>query len=87
MPTLPAPFDVFISHAREDAAYAEQLSVALPAAGFTCWWDRELVSGTRYAAEIEVRLESAKAVAVIWSKASITSPWVADEATVGRDRG
>jgi predicted ATPase len=84
---LPALVDIFISHAREDTAEAERLSAALTTAGYSCWWDRDLVSGTRYATEIETRLESAKAVAVIWSKSSIASPWVADEASVGRDGG
>lgn len=79
--------DVFISYAREDAAQAEQLAQALEAAGYSCWWDRNLVAGSRYLVETEAQLKAAKAVVVIWSKASITSHWVADEAAVGRDAG
>ena len=35
----------------------------------------------------EARLTGAKAVLVCWSKASVESMWVADEATVGREKG
>lgn len=77
--------DVFISYAREDAAAAERLAQALERSGYTCWWDRNLVSGSRYLTETEAQLKSSKAVVVIWSRASVTSHWVADEAAVGRD--
>lgn len=79
--------DIFISYAREDAAHAERLGAALAAAGFSCWWDRDIVSGARYLHETETRLREAKAVVVIWSKESIRSHWVADEAGAGRDDG
>lgn len=79
--------DVFISYAREDAALAERLGAALAASGFSCWWDRDLASGARYLHETETRLREAKAVVVIWSKESIKSHWVADEAGAGRDEG
>lgn len=84
---LPLMSDIFISYAREDAAEAERLAAALTAAGHACWWDRDLVSGARYLAETEARLQAAKAVVVIWSKESIKSHWVADEAGAGRDDG
>ena len=77
--------DVFISYAREDAAEAERLAAGLQTAGYTCWWDRHLVSGARYLLETDAELKAAKAVIVIWSQASITSHWVADEAACGRD--
>ena len=77
--------DVFISYSREDAAQAQQLANALQAAGYSCWWDRELVSGARYLVETEKQLKTAKAVVVIWSRTSIVSHWVADEAGAGRD--
>ena len=77
--------DVFISYSREDAAQAQQLAKALQAAGYSCWWDRELVSGARYLVETETQLKTAKAVVVIWSRTSIVSHWVADEAGAGRD--
>lgn len=77
--------DIFLSYSREDAAQAEQLATALQSFGYDCWWDRELVSGVRFLVETENQLKASKAVLVIWSKASVTSHWVADEAAVGRD--
>ena len=77
--------DLFLSYSREDAAQVEQLAKALQAAGYSCWWDRELVSGARYLVETETQLKAAKAVVVIWSRTSIVSHWVADEAGAGRD--
>lgn len=52
--------------------------------GYSCWWDRDLVSGARYLVETEAQLKAAKAVVVIWSRTSIASHWVADEAGAGR---
>ena len=79
--------DVFISYAREDAEQAGQLAEALSTAGFSCWWDRDLVSGARYLRETEAQLRGAKAVVVIWSAHSVDSHWVADEAGAARDDG
>lgn len=77
--------DIFLSYSREDAAQVEQLATALQAVGYSCWWDRDLVSGARYLVETEAQLKAAKAVVVIWSRTSIASHWVADEAGAGRD--
>jgi hypothetical protein len=51
------------------------------------WWDAALEGGHHFAAEIERELNAADVVVVVWSKASITSNWVLDEAMHGRDRG
>src|SRR5689334_11006265 len=77
--------DVFISYAREDAGWVEKLAKALEAAGYSVWWDRNLVSGARYLKETEAQLRAAKATIVVWSKTSIDSHWVADEASLARD--
>ena len=84
---MTAPPDIFLSYSRADARDAERVAEALRTAGYDCWWDRELVSGARYLTETEAKLKGAKAVVVIWSKTSITSHWVADEAAAGRDDG
>jgi tetratricopeptide (TPR) repeat protein len=77
--------DIFISYAREDADAVARLAAALQEAGYSSWWDRNLTSGSRYLKETEAELKAAKAVLVVWSKASVESHWVADEAAVGRD--
>jgi hypothetical protein len=79
--------DVFISYAREDRPTAERLAKVLAARGLTVWWDRDIQVGKSYAHVIETELKSADCVIVLWSKASVASDWVRDEAQSGRDRG
>lgn len=79
--------DIFISYAHEDRARIEKLSAALEAEGLSVWWDRHIAGGAEFTSECEARLNAAKAVLVAWSKASVASAWVCDEASHGRDRG
>ncbi|HEV2079789.1 MAG TPA: TIR domain-containing protein [Allosphingosinicella sp.] len=76
---------VFLSYAREDVAKAEALAKALERAGHKVWWDRHIYSGSEFSGEIEAALKRADAVMVLWSKASVGSAWVRDEAAEGRD--
>ena len=78
---------IFLSYAREDAAAAKQLAEAITHAGHQVWWDRQIEGGSRFSTEIDRELKASDAVVVIWSKASIESPWVQDEAAEGRDSG
>jgi TolB-like protein/tetratricopeptide (TPR) repeat protein len=77
--------DVFLSYSREDRAAVQPLAEALVGAGYSVWWDRSLVGGARYLEETEAELKAAKVVLVVWTKTSIKSHWVADEAGAGRD--
>jgi len=79
--------DIFISYAREDLAWVEKLNRALEAQGYSVWWDRNLATGARYLKETETQLREARATVVVWSKVSIDSHWVADEAALARDLG
>jgi len=79
--------DVFISYAAEDRERARTLAVALQAHGWSIWWDRKIVTGQTFDAAIERELETARAVVVLWSSASIDSEWVRNEAAVGAERG
>lgn len=78
--------DVFISYSRVDRHQIEKLDAALDAEGFEVWWDKNLTGGTQFKKEIEAKAKEAKAIVVAWSAASIESMWVADEATIGRDK-
>src|SRR6188472_4041094 len=75
--------DVFLSYAREDNDLAERLANALTASGVTVWWDHKIESGERFPQIIELELAAAKFVVVLWSRASIGSEWVGNEARVG----
>lgn len=79
--------DIFLSYSREDRAAIEPLAEQIVAAGYSVWWDRQLTGGKRYLEETEAELNAAKVVLVAWSKTSIASHWVADEAGAGRDTG
>ena len=79
--------DIFISYAREDVAWVEKLNRALEAQGYRVWWDRDLTTGARYLKETEAQLREARATVVVWSKISVNSHWVADEAALARDLG
>ena len=78
---------LFLSYARTDVERARQLAGLLGDAGHDVWWDREIHGGSRFATEIDKALQEAEAVVVLWSKASLDSAWVQDEAAEGRDSG
>ena len=77
---------VFLSYDREDCAKAEAIAQALEKAGHSVWWDRHIKGGAEYGKEIEQALSEADAVVVLWSRQSVDSAWVRDEAAAGRDR-
>lgn len=81
------PRDVFLSYSRDDKPKARKIHDLLQASGISVWWDDMLEGGTRFHEVTEFHLENAGAVVVLWSKISVASHWVHDEATRGRDRG
>jgi TolB-like protein/Tfp pilus assembly protein PilF len=81
-----SPPAVFLSYAHADQAKAQRLATALAQHGFVVWWDKLIEGGAQFAKSIRQALEAADAVVVLWSKYSIESDWVCDEAAQGRDR-
>jgi TolB-like protein len=79
--------DVFISYAREDREAIEKLASHLESAGVSCWWDRQLTAGAKYREQTEAELDAAATVLVVWTKHSISSHWVADEAAAALEAG
>jgi TIR domain len=79
--------DVFISYASEDRERARKLASTLEARGWSVWWDRKIIVGQAFDQVIEHELETAKCVVVLWSKDSIFSEWVKNEAAVAAERG
>jgi len=78
--------DVFVSYAREDQKTAQAVAEQLAEAGFTTWWDSELLPHNRFATTIEEEIRAASAVIVIWSAKAAASPWVRAEAELARGR-
>ena len=79
--------NVFISYAKEDAPTAQRLSEALQRVGFSVWWDRHIPPGKTWDDVIGRSLHTADCVLVLWSKISVESRWVREEAEVGAARG
>src|SRR5688572_12374455 len=79
--------DVFISYAREDIELTERLARVLQGEGHSVWWDTHMEVGEKWRKRIDTELHAARAVIVLWSKASLESDYVVDEAAVGRRRG
>ncbi|GAB5454678.1 MAG: hypothetical protein Hens2KO_09070 [Henriciella sp.] len=77
---------VFFSYSRNDRARAVPIIRALEQSGIDVWWDGLLEGGAKYIENTERALHEADAVVVLWSKHSIDSHWVQDEAMYGRDQ-
>ncbi len=78
--------DIVLSYARENRPQAESLSHALEDAGWSVWWDREILPGVSYEQVIEAELSAARCVVVLWSASARQSNWVRDEATLALSR-
>lgn len=77
---------IFLSYARADQKRARRIISLLETIGCSVWWDGLLEGGDNFLPTTEAMLESADAIVVLWSKTSIDSHWVRDEATRGRER-
>jgi hypothetical protein len=79
--------DVFLSYSHHDQARAKALATALESNGWSIWWDSQILVGHEYRSKIQQQLDAARCIVVLWSRASVESSWVCDEATVGLNRG
>jgi hypothetical protein len=76
--------DVFLSYAAEDRPHAARLAEALTSLGWRVWWDRDAIAGVAALRTIERELEVARCVIVLWSRSSVHSRSVREEAAAGR---
>ncbi|MGB7904706.1 MAG: TIR domain-containing protein, partial [Steroidobacteraceae bacterium] len=75
----------FLSYSHADQDRVRLLANALEQAGISVWWDTLIEGGAVFAKSVEVALDRCDAVIVAWSKVSVSSDWVLDEAAQGRD--
>ena len=78
--------EVFVSYASADRARVEPLVQALEATGLPLWWDRDIDYGQSFRKKIEQALAAAPCVIVAWTRDSIQSEWVVNEASDARKR-
>ena len=76
--------DVFLSYSNKDSKRIEPLIKILEGRGLSVFWDRHIEGGQRWRKEIFNALNNAKCVVVAWSKNSIASEWVIEEAEFGK---
>lgn len=77
--------DVFISYAHEDHAFVRMMTPALEAEGFSVWWDHTIPPGKTWDGVIAAGIAEARCCIVLWSKHSVASDWVKEEATIAKD--
>jgi hypothetical protein len=79
--------DIFISYAREDEARIQHLASALEEQGWSVFWDRRIPAGQTWRSYIGHALRDAVCIVVAWSRHSVSSRWVIEEAEEGQQRG
>ena len=78
--------DIFISYSSKDRARAKVLAGALERQGWSVWWDRRIPPGKQFSQVIKEAMDEAKCIIVLWSKESVKSDWVQNEASEGARR-
>lgn len=76
---------LFVSYAHTDQDSVSRIASGLEQRGHDVWWDRRLMGGQDFGAEIESALVDAKCAVVAWSITARNSLWVRAEATVARE--
>jgi len=78
--------DIFLSYKSEDRAKALIIAEALERNGYSVWWDRKIPVGKTFEQVIVEQIQAAKCVVVLWSRESVKSDWIKEEADEGKKR-
>ncbi|WP_051219511.1 DnaJ C-terminal domain-containing protein [Oceanobacter kriegii] len=78
--------EIFISYKREEQHIAQKFAELLEVHGWSVWWDPKIHAGERFDEVILEALNGCQCVIVIWSKRSINSTYIRDEASYARDQ-
>lgn len=78
--------DVFISYSRTDKPWVQKLATALETAGYSVWWDPDLLPGQSFEDAIKSHLDNAHRIVTVWSEASVNSLWVREESSQALQR-
>lgn len=86
-PVVPSKPRIFLSYSSKDRDRIRPLAERLEQAGLDLWWDPHIEIGTSFRKVITNQLEKADFILVAWSRHSIESEWVCDEAEFGKRKG
>jgi len=78
--------DIFISYAREDERRVKLIVKHLESFGWSVFWDRHIPGGKLWPAYLADRIDKSRCMLVIWSRYSVSSEFVLEEASRGKDR-
>jgi len=78
--------DIFISYSKKDRKIVASIADELERAGYSVWWDPQLIGGDEFRDAIVDQINAAKVSIVVWSRHSVESPWVRSEAEIARKR-
>ena len=79
---------IFLSYASDDRVRARFVVQSLEERGWSVWWDtRDIPPGDRFSRVIDDAISRSNVIVVLWSRRSVDSDWVLDEASDGKKRG
>ena len=78
--------DIFISYAKENRDAIRPMVQLLVNKGWSVWWDPDMIPGWHYADVLQQEIITANCIIVAWTKESIKSEWVWNEAQEGKNR-
>ena len=78
--------DVFISYSSKDGAGVEALAEEIEKNHISVWYDRGLIGGQPFREVLQARIETTKAVVVVWTENSVDSKWVRAEASLADEQ-
>jgi len=84
---VPSKPRIFLSYSSKDRDRIQPLANRLEQAGHEVWWDPHIEMGTPFRKVIAAQLERAQLILVAWSRHSVDSDWVQEEAEVGKRKG
>lgn len=79
--------DIFISYSGEDKTNVQRIAHLLEQQGWSVWWDRQIPIGKKFDTVIEEELQNSCCAIVIWTKRSVKSEWVKNEANEASQLG
>lgn len=78
--------DIFLSYAHEDRERLAPLVRAFAESELTVFWDRAIPAGATWRGVLERELRTSACTVVAWSRHSVGSEWVLEEAEASRER-